>query len=482
MHKWGTRCAKSAVEIVDDIAAGRSSALDEATAALERAKVLQTSTNAYITIDEEATFAMAREADRLIAAGKLQGPMAGVPMSIKDTEATKGIRTTYGSPMYVDHVPTEDGLLAARLRAAGVVFLAKNNTPSFAHKDMTDNLLGPPCTHPMDSTLTPGGSSGGAAVSVALGVEPVSHGSDGAGSVRIPAALCGIIGFKPSSGVIPVPELEDIWETKVHNGLLSQSIVDIAHGMSVLAGPDPRYPVSAGPIGEWQNIRDDGYFRGRRVIYAPLLFKGNLDPDIRARLDEAVLSLEARGALVEVIEEPPYEDPGRWFDAAIIFRRRKAYSHMSENPDLYDASLRRNIIKAMAMTLDDVLRASDHRTALYRDLMTLTERCDLLITSSIPTRPWKVDGLPPGYPGGGLADPAFRWPELYAFNMTGWPAVSVPCGFTSDGFPVGIQFVGKWRRDLDVLRATWAYLEGRSSFDHLLRLQSMERKVTDHAH
>lgn len=469
MTRWGVRCSRSAAEIAGDVAAGRTSAVEEAKAAIERAKAIQPM-NAYITIDEAAAIEMAGTADREIAAGRIGGPMAGVPISIKDTEATKHIRTTYGSLQFVNHVPQEDGLLADRLRAAGAVFFAKSNTPSFAHKDMTDNLLGPACRHPMDPTLTPGGSSGGAAVSVALGVEPVSQGSDGAGSVRIPAALCGIIGFKPSSGVIPVPELEDIWETKVHNGLLSQRIEDIAAGMEVLAGPDPRDPVSAGDVGDWQSFRDEGWFRGKRVLYAPLLFKGNLDADVRERLDAAVRTLEAQGAVIETID-PPYEDPGSWFDQAIIFRRRKSYAHMAQNPHLYDPSLKRLVVKSVAMTLDDVLRGSDQRTALYRQLLTLVADFDLLVTSSIPTRPWKIDGAPPGYPGNGLADPAFRWPELYAFNMTGWPAISVPCGFTDDGFPVGIQFVGKWRDDLTVLRSAWAYLEGRSSYDHLLRLE-----------
>lgn len=469
MKRWGVRCSRSTIDIARDVASGNSSAADEARAAIERAKSIESATHAYITIDEAGAMAMAKAVDTEIAAGRLSGPLAGVPISIKDTEATRGIRTTYGSLEYRDHVPQEDGLLAHRLRAAGAVFFAKSNTPSFAHKDMTDNLLGPACRHPMDATRTPGGSSGGAAVSVALGVEPVSQGSDGAGSVRIPAALCGIVGFKPSSGVIPVPELEDIWETKVHNGLLSQRIEDIAAGMSVLAGPDARDPVSACGMGDWQGFRDDGWFKGKRVLYAPLLFKGSLDADVRARLDEAVRALEARGAVVEAID-PPYEDPGSWFDHAIIFRRRKSYAHMARNPHLYDPSLKRLVVKSLAMTLDDFLRGSDQRTALYRQLLTLVAGFDLLVTSSIPTRPWKLDGAPPGYPGNGLADPAFRWPELYAFNMTGWPAISVPCGFTDDGFPVGVQFVGKWREDVTVLRAAWAYLEGRSSYDHLLRL------------
>lgn len=470
MTRWGVRSSRSAADIAAAIAAGKSSAAEEAVAAIAHAQEIQPKTHAYITIDEEAALEMARAADQEIAAGRLSGPLAGVPISIKDTESTKGIRTTFGSLQYADHVPVADGLLAARLRKAGAVFFAKNNTPSFAHKDMTDNLLGPACCHPMDSALTPGGSSGGAAVSVALGVEPVSQGSDGAGSVRIPAALCGIIGFKPSSGVIPVPELEDVWETKVHNGLLSQRVEDIAVGMSALAGPDPRDPVSAGDVGDWMDFRDEDHFRGKRVLYAPLLFKGNLDADVKLALDEAVRKLESLGAIVDIIE-PPYEDPGGWFDHAIIFRRRKSIAHMSEHPDLYDPSLRRLVAKSAAMSLDDFLRGSDQRTALYRNLLNLTDGYDLLVTSSIPTRPWKIDGTPPGYPGSGLADPAFRWPELYAFNMTGWPAISVPCGFTADGFPVGIQFVGKWRSDMTVLRAAWAYLEGQSSYDHLLRFE-----------
>lgn len=467
--KWGVRFDRTAADIAADISARRSSAVEQAQDALGRAHAIQDRTQAYLLIDDAATLAMAGAVDAAIASGAVPGPFAGVPVSIKDTEPTKGVRTTFGSLQFADHMPQTDGLVAERFRRAGGVFLAKTNTPHSAHKDVTDNLLGPACSHPMDSGLTPGGSSGGAAVSVALGVEAVSHGTDGAGSVRIPAALCGIIGFKPSSGVIPVPEKDDLWETKIHSGLLSQRVEDIALGMQAIAGPDPRDPVSAGEIAGWGDFRDDGFFKGRRVLYAPLLFEGPLDGDVRRKLDAAVATLEAKGARIETLDTL-FPDPGLWFEVVSIFRRRKSFAHMAAHPELYDETLRKNIIKAKSFSFDQFLAANDQRTTLYRALMALMADVDLMVTASLPTTAWPIDAPPPGYSGNGLADPAFRWPELYVHNMTGWPAISVPCGFAGNGLPVGVQFVGKWRDDVSVLRAAWAYLEGRSSYDHLLGL------------
>lgn len=471
--KWGVRSQRSVAEIVSDVKAGHSSATVEATEALKRARKVQSSINAYLTINEEVTMEMARSVDRGIASGKLNSSFAGVPISIKDTEPTRGLRTTFGSREFENYVPEKDGLFAERIRNAGGIFIGKTNTPAGAHKDMTDNLLGPACSHPLDASRTSGGSSGGASVSVALGVEPVAHATDGAGSIRIPAALCGIIGFKPSSGTVPEVK-DDPWETRIHTGFVAQRIEDIAAGMEIVSGPDPRDPVSSGHSVDWTDFRHDRFFHERKILYAPLLFEGRIDKDVQERLNAVASILERAGAQVETLKSL-FPDPGYWFEVITIFRRRKALGHLKENESLYDSTLRRNIIKSYSFTLDRFVEASDRRSQLYRDLTELTSKYDLLVTSSIPTGAWPIAGAPAGYPGNDITDPAFRWPELYAFNVTGYPAATVPCGFTNDGFPVGVQFVGKWREDLSVLQAAWAYLEGRSSFDHLLRFEEHAR-------
>ena len=172
------------------------------------------------------------------------GPLDGIPYSIKDLEPTAGIRTTYGSKFFEQNVPAEDGAVAARLRASGGVLLGKTNTPHFGYKDMCDNLLGPPCRNPWNLARTSGASSGGAGSAVAAGLGPLAHGSDGSGSIRIPSALCGIFGMKPSLGRVPYWPSQDLWNARSHNGPMTRTVRDGALLLQVMAGPDPRDPLS----------------------------------------------------------------------------------------------------------------------------------------------------------------------------------------------------------------------------------------------
>src|SRR5919202_2899892 len=233
-----------ATDLVEAIRSRRLSPVEVLEDVLQRAERFQPTLHPFMTIDAERAREAAREAEAAVMRGENLGPLHGLPVSIKDLEPTAGLRTTYGSKFFEDFVPDFDGAVAGRVRAAGGIVFAKTNTPHFGHKDMCDNLLGPPTRNPWNLERTPGGSSGGAAAAVAAGIGPLAHGSDGAGSIRIPAALCGVFGLKPSFGRVPYWPNPDFWAARSHNGPITRSVRDAALLLNVMAGWGGRAPPS----------------------------------------------------------------------------------------------------------------------------------------------------------------------------------------------------------------------------------------------
>ena len=237
-------CYTSAVDLGALIRARRLSPVELCEAVLARVERLNPRLSAFLTVTADRARAAARAAEMRAGRDALLGPLDGIPYSLKDLEPTAGIRTTFGSRWFAKHVPAEDSLLAARLAGTGAVLLGKTNTPHLGHKDSCDNLLGPPCRNPWNLERTSGGSSGGAASAVAAGLGPVAHGSDGGGSIRIPAALCGVVGLKPSFGRVPQSPSSDYWSARSHHGPLARTVRDAALFLEAMAGPDPRDPLS----------------------------------------------------------------------------------------------------------------------------------------------------------------------------------------------------------------------------------------------
>src|SRR5206468_12685546 len=221
----------------------------------------------------------ARAAEDRALRGERRGPLDGIPYSIKDLEPTAGVRTTYGSRWFEHNVPTEDGAVAARLKATGGILLGKTNTPHFGYKDMCDNLLGPPCRNPWKLDRTSGASSGGAGAAVASGLGPLAHGSDGAGSIRIPSALCGVFGLKPSFARVPYWPNNDIWAARSHNGPMTRTVRDAALLLTAIAGADPRDPTTIdSPFVDYV-AACDGDLRGLRVAWSADFGYAPLEPD-----------------------------------------------------------------------------------------------------------------------------------------------------------------------------------------------------------
>ena len=237
-------CFLPAIELARLVRSRELSPVEIVDALLTRIARLNPTLAAFITVTAERARAEAKAAEGRAVRNQFLSPLDGLPYTLKDLEPTAGVRTTFGSKWFEHHVPAEDGAVAARLRASGGILLGKTNTPHFGYKDMCDNLIGPPCRNPWKLDRTSGGSSGGAAAALATGLGPLAHGSDGAGSIRIPAALCGVVGFKPSFGRVPFHPNPDYWSARSHNGPMARTVRDAALMLTAVAGPDARDPLT----------------------------------------------------------------------------------------------------------------------------------------------------------------------------------------------------------------------------------------------
>jgi aspartyl-tRNA(Asn)/glutamyl-tRNA(Gln) amidotransferase subunit A len=455
-------CFTPAIELARRIRARDLSPVELLDAVLARVESVDPRVHAFMTLDAERARAAARAAEAAVSAGGELGSLHGIPVSVKDLEPVAGVRLTSGTRFFEDQVPAYDGAAAGRLRAAGAILFGKTNTPAFGHKDMCDNLLMPATRNPWDLELTSGASSGGAGAAVAAGLGPLAHGSDGAGSIRIPAALCGVFGLKPSHGRVPNWPAADLWGARSHVGPMARTVRDAALMLNAMAGPDPRDPLSIdGPLADHLAACDGGV-RGLRVAWSADLGYAPVDREVRALTEAAARSFEQLGCHVEAAD-PGWDHPGPWH--AAIYRATVAnrLGHLAvERPEWVDESLAEVIELGRSVTAAELLAAQVSRTRFYEQARAFMEPFDLLLTPAMACPAWswerppaEIDGHPVQRVAGG------RWPLMYPFNLTGWPAASVPCGFTSAGLPVGLQIVAPWHRDGLCLRAAAALEEAR---------------------
>ena len=297
-------CFTPATELSALIQSLELSPVELADAVIARIERLNPTLNAFLTFTPEIARENAKAAETRALRFERRGPLDGIPYSIKDLEATAGVRTTFGSKFFEHNVPAEDGAVAARMKATGGVFLGKTNTPHFGYKDMCDNLLGPPCRNPWNTERTSGASSGGAGAAVAAGLGPIAHGSDGAGSIRIPAALCGIFGMKPSYGRVPYYPNADYFALRSHNGPMTRTVRDGALMLQAIAGPDHRDPLTIDAPPDDYLAACDGDLSGLRIGWSPDLGYAAVDPEVRQIAERAAQRFTDLGATVE---EPTLE-------------------------------------------------------------------------------------------------------------------------------------------------------------------------------
>ena len=453
-------CFTPATDLSAAIRARKLSPVEIIEAILARIDMLNPRLNAYLAVDAERAVDIAREAEAAIMRGVPVGPLHGLPVSIKDLEPTAGLRYTCGSKVYANQVAHFDGIISERVKAAGGIILGKTNTPHFGHKDMCDNLLGPPCRNPWRLDRTSGASSGGAAAAVAAGMGPLAHGSDGAGSIRIPASLCGVFGLKPSFGRWPYWPNLDIWAARSHNGPITRTVADAAMFLKAIAGPDPRDPttIDQAPEDYPAAVKNPiEAMRGLRVAWSADFGYAAVDPEVRRLTEQAARRFSDFGCDVEAVD-PGWDDPRQaaavmWY-VSMAARRGELYD---QYPDAFEPSLVEMIETGRKLTAEQHGRAWLARSTFYEQCRKFFENYDLLITPQMPLVAWPVDQWPTEINGAPTPSMFDRLPFTFPFNMTGQPAASVPCGFNSEGLPAALQIVGRWHADTLVLQAAAAF-------------------------
>ena len=406
-------------------------------------------------VEEKAALEQATASEARWNKGEALSPLDGVPVLIKDLLLTKGWATLRGSKTVdPNQAWDQDAPSVARLREAGAVFLGATTTPEFGWKGVTDSPLTGITRNPWDLTKTPGGSSGGSAAGVAAGYAPLSLGTDGGGSIRIPAGFSGIYGLKPSFGRVPAFPLSP-FGTVAHVGPMTRTVEDSALMMNEIAKPDAR---------DWTSLpyeaRDYMKKLGKgvkdvKIAFSPTLGYVDVDPEIAKLVKKAVTVLEELGAVVEQVD-PGFADPGPCFRVLWWSGARALLGRLpDEKKALLDPGLADVVEQSLTITPEDYFDAVKQRGALGTQMRLFMESYDVLLTPTLPIAAFEAGRLSPNYDGMG------KWvnwtPFSYPFNLTQQPAASVPCGFTKEGLPAGLHVVGKMFADRTVLRACAAY-------------------------
>jgi aspartyl-tRNA(Asn)/glutamyl-tRNA(Gln) amidotransferase subunit A len=450
-------CWLSATDVAALVRRRKVSPVEVVDAVLERIERLNPQLNAYVTVTADEARHAARLAEREAGRrGAALGPLHGVPFSVKDLVITKGVRTTFGTPLYADNVPTEDAPMVARLKAAGAIMIGKTNTPALGWLGATHNLLFGATRNPWRLDRTPGGSSGGASAAVAAGLAPIAIGTDGGGSIRIPASFAGIFGHKPSYGRIPTYPASTVWSVS-HIGPMTRTVADAALTMQVCAGPDERDPFSLPPDGASYVRAIRGSVKGLRIAYAEDL--GNLtalDPEVRRATARAARVFRGLGCRVQAAA-PRWPSPAEcWYEIfcdGLAVRLQPFQARRAE----IEPGLQRIMDTAAANPPSRYVQAWMERLAWWQHPRAFFERYDLLLTPTVACPPFALGLDHPSEIAGAPVVPYGWLPYTYPFNLTGQPAASIPCGFTHDGLPIGLQIVGRRFDDVTVLRAAAAF-------------------------
>jgi len=415
--------------------------LDAHLSAIER---VNPTLNAIVTLAADEARAAALAAGDAVMRGDTLGPLHGLPIGIKDTTPTAGIRTTYGSPLYKDHVPGEDAEVVRRLKAAGAIVVAKTNTPEFATGANTVNPVFGATRNPWNPALSPAGSSGGAAAAVASGMLPLAQGTDFGCSIRMPAAFCGILGIRPTPGLTPNHPTVLAWDPGSVHGPLARTAEDCARMLDAMTGFSRLSPIALAPpwrsaLADVEAVRDA---KGLRIAYVSDIAGIGIEPEIDAICRTAALGLRDAGASVDEITfdasdgREPYEVwRGMWMVT-------EHFAHIAHR-DALGSNLKGNIEAGLKLTPLDVAKAEQTRAALFLRFKDLFDRYDLLLTPASPVKQFPVEQNYPAEINGRQLAKYTDWiAGSYLITLMSLPAGSVPAGKTADGLPVGLQVVG----------------------------------------
>ncbi len=449
----------SAVEMAQAIRQKKVSSLEATENFFQRIDRLDSQLHSYLTLCRDQALTDARAADEAVQRGSELGPLHGVPISIKDLEMTKGVTTTMGSAVFQDRVPDMDSIVVERVKASGAIILGKTNTPEFGQSGTTENKLGEPCRNPWNTERTPGGSSGGAAAALAAGLCTVSMGSDGGGSIRIPASFSGVFGIKPTQGRVPRyggygrPSANHFSQS----GPLTRTVADSALLLQVVAGPDSRDATSMrSPAPDFSAGLGTGV-KGMRLAWSSDFGYAAVDPGVVAITSRAAMLFAEMGASVDDAGLQ-MDDPFQSFWDVFATAAYTSYGHLLEERrnDFADYGLKA-LEHGQEVTGADLSRAINEVDKIGRRLEDFFDDFDLLLSPTMAVPAFPIEQRP-SVIGGREVEPFWGFlPFTYPINMSGQTAASVPCGYSEDGMPIGLHIIGPRGSEAKVLQASAAF-------------------------
>ena len=414
--------------------------------------------NAIVTYHPEQALDGARKADQAIARNEAQGPLFGLPIAHKDLVSTKGVRTTFGSPIFQDFIPGQDELIVERLKKAGAISFGKTNVPEFGAGSQTFNPVFGATLNPYDTSRTCGGSSGGAAVALACGMLPIADGSDMGGSLRNPASFCNVVGLRSAPGRVPRWPAINAWGKLSVQGPMARTVEDAALMLSAIAGPDPRAPLAIRESGRAFALPLERDFKGATVAWS--MDFGGLPVD-----HEVTSAIEAKRQVFDDLGMTVKPGQPDFTEADEVFKTLRAWSFIQGYGDLLETHRDQikdtviwNLEAGFALSGPQIARAEVDRTTLYHRVRRFMERHDFMVFPVSQVPPFDVNTPYPTEIDGVRMETYIDWMKsCYYVTVTGLPAISVPCGFTSSGLPVGLQIVGRHEDEFGVLQLAHAF-------------------------
>jgi aspartyl-tRNA(Asn)/glutamyl-tRNA(Gln) amidotransferase subunit A len=451
-------CFQPAAVLRELIARREVSPVEATRAVLDRAERLQRVLNCFITICRDRALLEAQAAERALMRGEGHGCLHGVPFTVKDIVNTAGVRTTFGSQLFAENVPDEDAQAVARLRREGAILIGKTTTPEFGTKCLTDAPLFGRTRNAWSAARTSGGSSGGAAVAVAAGIAPLAVATDGGGSTRIPAACNGVVGLKQSNGVIAHSQAPDAFANYTYVTPMTRTVADTALMLQVMAGADDSDPWSIGLcVPDYRGAaRAEGDLRGRRILFCASPPGRPLAKDVACAFSASLERLRDLGVELEEMNGERFDIEPLWRAINHTSWRARFGPMASREADKMSPSLLRQLASASQVSGVAYQEAMFASTTLFRHVQSLLHRHDFLVTPTLSRTALPIEQDLFGklvIDGDEFDDVRANWfPWTMPFNMTGHPAMSLPCGFGADGLPIGLQIVGRYRAETEVLR------------------------------